>query len=59
MDWFGLTIGEFDGGVNSGALTDLVGQFSPFTDLIRQQFSLSIDRKLMILYLMVTNKSAQ
>jgi len=29
--------------------TNLVGQFSPFTDLVRQRFCLSIDRKLMII----------
>ena len=28
---------------------NLVGQFSPFTDLVRQRFCLSIDRKLMII----------
>ena len=43
LDLFGLMIGEFDGEVNSGPLTGLVGQLtdlasqlSPFTDLVGQ-----------------------
>ena len=35
LDWFGSTIGEFDGGVNSGASTNLVGQSTEFFTIYR------------------------
>ena len=35
LDWFGSTIGEFDGGVNSGASTNLVGQLTEIFTIYR------------------------
>ena len=35
LDWFGSTIGEFDGGVNSGASTNLVSQSTEIFTIYR------------------------